>query len=118
MSPTGAFRLGERAADPIQMYLSDIFTVGAPLAGLPAITVPCGLTPGNLPVGLQLTGRRFEESTRYRIAAAYERHAEDGIGVPPRFAAPERRLPSPNALRAPGTGPRIVSAPPIRSRIR
>ena len=70
MSPTGAFRLGERVADPIQMYLSDIFTVGAPLAGLPATTVPCGLTPGNLPVGLQLTGRRFEESTLYRIATA------------------------------------------------
>jgi len=60
--------------------------MGAPLAGLPAITVPCGLMSGNLPVGLQLTGRRFEESTLYRIAAVYERHAGDGIGVPPRFA--------------------------------
>jgi len=60
--------------------------MGAPLAGLPAITVPCGLTSGNLPVGLQLTGRRFEESTLYRIAAVYERHAGDGIGVPPGFA--------------------------------
>jgi len=58
----------------------------APLAGLPAIRVPCGLTSGNLPVGLQLSGRRFEESTLYRIAAVYERHAGNGTGVPPRFA--------------------------------
>ena len=60
--------------------------MGAPLAGLPAITVPCGLTSGNLPVGLQLTRRRVEQSTLYWIVAVYERHAGDGIGVPPRVA--------------------------------
>jgi aspartyl-tRNA(Asn)/glutamyl-tRNA(Gln) amidotransferase subunit A len=85
-SPTAAFALGERTADPIRMYLSDVFTVGAPLAGLPAITVPCGLTAEKLPVGLQLTGRRFEESTLYRIAGAYERRVGELVGAPPQFA--------------------------------
>ena len=72
-SPTGAFRIGERTADPIQMYLADVFTVGANLAGLPAVSVPCGFTNEGLPVGLQLTGRRMDEATVLRTAAAYER---------------------------------------------
>jgi aspartyl-tRNA(Asn)/glutamyl-tRNA(Gln) amidotransferase subunit A len=72
-SPVGAFRIGERAADPIQMYLADVFTVGANLAGLPAVSVPCGFTSERLPVGLQLTGRRMEEATVLRAAAAHER---------------------------------------------
>ena len=72
-SPTPAFKLGERTADPLQMYLADIFTVSANLAGLPAISVPCGFTANQLPIGLQLTGRRFDESTILRIADAYER---------------------------------------------
>jgi aspartyl-tRNA(Asn)/glutamyl-tRNA(Gln) amidotransferase subunit A len=72
-SPTGAFRLGERTDDPLQMYLADVFTVSAPLAGLPAISVPCGLTTNRLPVGLQLTGRAWDEGTILRIAHAYER---------------------------------------------
>ena len=72
-SPTPAFRLGERTSDPVQMYLADVFTVGANLTGLPAATVPCGFTAERLPVGLQLTGRRFEEGTVLRAAAVYER---------------------------------------------
>jgi len=72
-SPTGAFKIGERADDPLQMYLADIFTVSAPLAGLPAISVPCGFTSEHLPVGLQLTGRAWDEATILRIADAYER---------------------------------------------
>ena len=72
-SPTPAFRLGERTDDPLQMYLADVFTVSAPLAGLPAISVPCGLTRDRLPVGLQFTGRAWDEETLFRIAAAYER---------------------------------------------
>jgi aspartyl-tRNA(Asn)/glutamyl-tRNA(Gln) amidotransferase subunit A len=72
-SPTAAFKLGERVADPLQMYLADIFTVSANLAGLPAVSVPCGFTADRLPIGLQLTGRRFDETTMLRIADAYER---------------------------------------------
>ena len=71
-SPTAAFALGERVADPIQMYLADVFTVGANLAGLPAVSVPCGFTPEGLPAGLQLTGRRMDEATLLHAAAAYE----------------------------------------------
>jgi aspartyl-tRNA(Asn)/glutamyl-tRNA(Gln) amidotransferase subunit A len=74
-SPTAAFKIGERVADPLQMYLADIFTVSAPLAGLPAISVPCGFTAARLPVGIQFTGRRFDEATLLRIADAYERDA-------------------------------------------
>jgi aspartyl-tRNA(Asn)/glutamyl-tRNA(Gln) amidotransferase subunit A len=71
-SPTPAFKLGERADDPLQMYLADIFTVSAPLSGLPAISVPCGWTPDRLPIGLQLTGRAWDESTLFRLAHAFE----------------------------------------------
>jgi aspartyl-tRNA(Asn)/glutamyl-tRNA(Gln) amidotransferase subunit A len=72
-SPTPAFRLGERTADPLQMYLADVFTVTAPLAGLPAISVPCGFTASHLPIGVQLVGRAWEEATLFQLAGAYER---------------------------------------------
>lgn len=71
-SPTVAFKLGERVEDPIQMYLSDVFTVTANLAGVPAISVPIGRVDG-LPVGGQLIARRWEEVTLARAAAALER---------------------------------------------
>ena len=75
-SPTAAFRLGERSSDPIRMYLSDVFTVSANLAGLPAISIPSGFTRGcRLPVGLQLTARAFDEATLLRAADAVERRA-------------------------------------------
>ncbi len=75
-TPTPAFRLGERTEDPLQMYLADVFTVSAPLSGLPAISVPCGFTPEKLPVGLQLTGRAWDEMTLLRVADAFERATE------------------------------------------
>jgi aspartyl-tRNA(Asn)/glutamyl-tRNA(Gln) amidotransferase subunit A len=75
-SPTAAFKIGERTDDPLQMYLADIFTVSANLAGLPAISVPCGFTTNRLPIGLQLTGPMFDEETLLRIADAYEKDSE------------------------------------------
>ena len=82
-SPTPAFRIGERVADPLQMYLADVFTVSASLAGLPAISVPCGFATGTLPIGLQLTGRSFDEATLLRVADAYERDTEWSKQTPP-----------------------------------
>ena len=71
-SPTAAFRLGEKSDDPLAMYLADIYTVTADLAGIPGISVPCGETRGKLPIGLQILGKHFDESTILRIAHAYE----------------------------------------------
>jgi aspartyl-tRNA(Asn)/glutamyl-tRNA(Gln) amidotransferase subunit A len=71
-SPTPAFRLGERTSDPLQMYLADVFTVAANLTGMPAISVPCGVTSDNLPCGLQLTARPLDEATMFKLAHAYE----------------------------------------------
>jgi aspartyl-tRNA(Asn)/glutamyl-tRNA(Gln) amidotransferase subunit A len=75
-SPTPAFKLGEKTADPLQMYLADVFTVSANLAGLPAISLPCGFSTDRLPIGLQLTGRMFEEATLLRAADAYQRDTD------------------------------------------
>jgi aspartyl-tRNA(Asn)/glutamyl-tRNA(Gln) amidotransferase subunit A len=75
-TPRPAFRLGEKVDDPLQMYLEDIFTVSANLSGLPAISVPCGLSSTRLPIGLQLTGRAFDEATVLRAADAYERDTD------------------------------------------
>ncbi|GGE26505.1 glutamyl-tRNA(Gln) amidotransferase subunit A [Marinithermofilum abyssi] len=74
-APTTAFRIGEKVDDPLTMYLNDICTIPVSLAGLPAISVPCGLSDG-LPVGLQIVGRPFDESQVLRVAHAYEQHAE------------------------------------------
>jgi aspartyl-tRNA(Asn)/glutamyl-tRNA(Gln) amidotransferase subunit A len=73
-SPTPPFRIGERVADPMQMYLADVFTVSANLAGIPAVSIPCGFTrSGTLPIGLQVLGKAWDEATVLRVAAAYER---------------------------------------------
>jgi aspartyl-tRNA(Asn)/glutamyl-tRNA(Gln) amidotransferase subunit A len=71
-SPTPAFRIGERMADPLSMYLSDVYTIPANLAGLPAISVPCGFTEGGLPIGLQILAKAFDEETLFRAAYAFE----------------------------------------------
>jgi aspartyl-tRNA(Asn)/glutamyl-tRNA(Gln) amidotransferase subunit A len=72
-SPTTAFKIGEKADDPLSMYLSDIFTVPVNLAGNAAISVPCGLSPDDgLPVGLQIIGKSLDEKTMFRAAYAFE----------------------------------------------
>jgi aspartyl-tRNA(Asn)/glutamyl-tRNA(Gln) amidotransferase subunit A len=70
--PTAAFKLGEKSEDPLAMYLADIYTVTADLAGIPGISIPCGQTSGKLPIGLQILGRHFDEATILRVANAYE----------------------------------------------
>ncbi len=81
-TPTPAFRLGEKTEDPLQMYLADVFTVSANLAGLPAISIPCGFSPDQLPIGLQLTGRMFDEATLLRVADAFQRDSDHHTKVP------------------------------------
>jgi aspartyl-tRNA(Asn)/glutamyl-tRNA(Gln) amidotransferase subunit A len=71
-SPTTAFRIGEKADDPMAMYLNDIFTIPANLAGVPAISLPCGLDEGGLPIGVQLTAPALDEATMLRVAHALE----------------------------------------------
>jgi aspartyl-tRNA(Asn)/glutamyl-tRNA(Gln) amidotransferase subunit A len=71
-TPTPAFRLGDKVDDPLQMYLADIFTVSANLVGVPAISLPCGFAPDGLPIGIQLTGRMWEEARLVDLASAYQ----------------------------------------------
>jgi aspartyl-tRNA(Asn)/glutamyl-tRNA(Gln) amidotransferase subunit A len=80
-APTTAFKIGEKVDDPLTMYMNDILTIPVNLAGLPAISVPCGLSDG-LPVGLQIIGKAFDESTILRVAHAYEQETER-LPVPP-----------------------------------
>jgi aspartyl-tRNA(Asn)/glutamyl-tRNA(Gln) amidotransferase subunit A len=75
-SPTAAFKIGEKSADPLQMYLADIFTISVNLAGVPGISIPCGFTSGNLPIGMQLIGRHFDEETILKASHAYEQATE------------------------------------------
>ncbi len=75
-APTPAFKTGEKTKDPLSMYLSDIFTISANLAGIPAISIPGGFCSGNLPVGLQLSGKHFDEEMLFRLAYAFEQSTE------------------------------------------
>jgi aspartyl-tRNA(Asn)/glutamyl-tRNA(Gln) amidotransferase subunit A len=72
VAPVPAFRLGERLDDPLQMYLADIFTIPVNLAGLPAMSVPCGFSPQGLPIGLQIMAPPFGEETIFQVASAFE----------------------------------------------
>jgi aspartyl-tRNA(Asn)/glutamyl-tRNA(Gln) amidotransferase subunit A len=71
-APTAAFKIGEKSSDPLQMYLSDIFTISVNLAGIPGISIPCGFTKSDLPIGLQLLGKHFDEESILRASFAYE----------------------------------------------
>ncbi len=82
-SPTPAIRIGEKIDDPLAMYLLDIYTVSANLAGVPAISLPCGLTQGGLPIGLQLMGSHFAEATLLRVAHDYQRMTDWHLRRPP-----------------------------------
>jgi aspartyl-tRNA(Asn)/glutamyl-tRNA(Gln) amidotransferase subunit A len=71
-APTTAFKIGEKTQDPLQMYLSDIYTISINLAGLPALSLPCGFDADGMPIGMQIIGKAFDESTMLRVAHAYE----------------------------------------------
>lgn len=75
-TPTAAFKIGEKITEPLKMYLSDIFTVSVNLAGLPAISIPCGYTKENLPIGLQIIGQFFDEKNLIRIAYTFEKNTD------------------------------------------
>jgi len=81
-TPTPAFRIGEKASDPLSMYLSDIYTIGVNLAGLPAISLPCGFTRSGLPMGLQLIGKPFDEASLLSFAHRYEQAHSWHLQVP------------------------------------
>lgn len=85
-SPFPPFRLGERTEDPLSMYLADVYTFGANLAGVPAISLPCGFTTSGLPIGLQLMGPHFSESRLLRAAHAYQRETDWHTRAPPGMA--------------------------------
>ena len=82
-SPTPAFKVGEKTEDPLQMYLSDIFTISVNLAGLPGISISCGFTKAGLPIGLQLIGKPFDEATVLKVAHAYEQATDWHLRKPP-----------------------------------
>ncbi len=82
-SPTPAFRIGEKMDDPLTMYLSDIYTISVNLAGIPAVSIPCGFSSDNLPIGLQIMGRPFDEETILRLAHNYQMVTDHHTKTPP-----------------------------------
>ncbi|MDH4036568.1 MAG: Asp-tRNA(Asn)/Glu-tRNA(Gln) amidotransferase subunit GatA [Candidatus Krumholzibacteria bacterium] len=80
-APTTAFKLGEKTDDPILMYMNDVFTIPVNLAGLPGISIPCGLSDERLPIGVQLVGRAFQEAPLLRVAAGLERLVDFPAGA-------------------------------------
>jgi aspartyl-tRNA(Asn)/glutamyl-tRNA(Gln) amidotransferase subunit A len=86
-SPSVAFRIGEKVADPVKMYLGDIYTIAANLAGLPAMSIPCGFGAGGLPVGLQIIGGYFAEARMLNLAHGFQLATDWHARTPPAFAA-------------------------------
>ena len=76
VAPTTAFKIGEKTDDPLQMYLSDIYTISANLAGIPGISIPCGFDGKGLPIGLQILSPTFGEQKLLRIARMFERDTD------------------------------------------
>ena len=87
-SPTAAFRIGERIDDPLAMYLSDIYTITANLAGIPGVSLPCGFTGEGLPIGLQLLAPAFAEESLLKTARAFERATDWHLKRPRSAATP------------------------------
>jgi aspartyl-tRNA(Asn)/glutamyl-tRNA(Gln) amidotransferase subunit A len=76
VAPTSAFRIGEMRDDPLTMYLSDIFTLSANLAGIPGMSVPCGFSAEGLPIGLQIMGKHFNEEMLFKVAYNFEQNTD------------------------------------------
>ena len=81
-APTPAFRIGDKVKDPLQMYLSDIYTIPVNLAGIPAISIPCGFSHENLPIGLQIMGKHFDEGKLLRVAYTFEQNTDFHLKKP------------------------------------
>ncbi|MBI4384663.1 MAG: Asp-tRNA(Asn)/Glu-tRNA(Gln) amidotransferase subunit GatA, partial [Nitrospinae bacterium] len=82
-SPIAPFKLKEKLDDPLQMYLSDIYTISINLAGLPAMSIPCGFTQGGLPIGAQLIGRHFDEETVLNVGHRFQLDTDYHLKRPP-----------------------------------
>jgi len=81
-APTPAFRIGEKTEDPLQMYLSDIFTIPVNIAGIPGISIPCGFSRENLPIGLQIMGKHFDEAMLLKVAYTFEQNTDFHLKKP------------------------------------
>jgi aspartyl-tRNA(Asn)/glutamyl-tRNA(Gln) amidotransferase subunit A len=90
VTPTPAFRLGEKTDDPVKMYLEDIYSVAASLAGICGVSVPCGTTKDGLPIGVQVLGRHFDEGTMLRVAQAVETRQKEQQGANDREAGHQK----------------------------
>jgi aspartyl-tRNA(Asn)/glutamyl-tRNA(Gln) amidotransferase subunit A len=83
VAPTAAFAIGEKIEDPLQMYLSDIFTLSANMAGIPGLSIPCGFSSEGLPIGMQLLGRHFDEANLLRLGYHFEQATDFHRRKPP-----------------------------------
>jgi aspartyl-tRNA(Asn)/glutamyl-tRNA(Gln) amidotransferase subunit A len=81
-TPYQAFKLGEKIDDPIQMYLSDIFTISANLGGVPSMSIPCGFSDDGLPVGMQITAKHFDEESVFRTAFSFQQNTNHHLKKP------------------------------------